>query len=216
VPESWAPHARITSRSENHQEPPATITPRPMPRTAPVRPPSSPPQETIETLTAPIRTTYRTVFSIAGPFSVEAVKSASGSTGPGWGPSGPTSGRSRRRREWRAAVIFDEVPLELRVRHEAQLAARALMNGHDLVLNFGTWSSSNPCHVKSPWLPCARSVEIPIGTPDSSTGNRVKSPDVELGGEERVRRFWPISWCGNDVHIVSTSRTHPLHCAMVG
>ena len=44
--------------------------------------------------------------------------------------------------EWWAAVILGEVALELRARHEAELAARALMNVHDPVLD--VWNLE--CH----------------------------------------------------------------------
>ncbi len=176
----WAPHARITSRSENRQDPPTTRTARPKPRMTPVGPSSSPPKATIERPTAPRRTTFRTAFSIVGLFSVQAIKSASGSTGPGRGARGSQCGPNQGRCECSAAVILEEVPLDFRPRDEPELAARALMNGHDPLLrnsNFG--ESSNLRHMKYPWPSCARSMEIQVRPAFQPPGHGVRRPDEE-------------------------------------
>ena len=77
--------------------------------------------------------------------------------------------------------------------------------------------SSHLCHVKPRWLPCARSVEIQIGTPKFQHQGHGRVARPRAGWGQSVSAASRRSrWCRNDVHIVSTSRTPPLHCAVVG
>ena len=110
----WAPHARITSRSENHQDPPTAGAGEAKPRRPPMQTSGRPAQATIERPTAPSDTKFRTV-------SRSPASSRWSRSNRFQDPADPGRGRDRSRRrggrgvERGAAVILEWVPPDFRL-----------------------------------------------------------------------------------------------------